>query len=137
MNSFFFYEHAIFRTFWSNSFLSSREKLLNGLCFLYLPLLSTFYLNMQHSRAFYQFIVWFSSQKQTTFDNRQKLKMLYGILLESCRDGISTVFGQQTWKRIVQELNLEHETFTILGRYEENMIERIAECKSFFPFFLS
>lgn len=63
--------------------------------------------------------------------------MLYGILLESCRDGISTVFGQENWKRIVQELNFEHETFTILGRYDESMIERIAECKSFFTFFLS
>jgi len=61
--------------------------------------------------------------------------MLYGILLESCRDGICTVFGHETWKRIVQELNFPHETFSILGRYEENMIERIAECKSFFTFF--
>lgn len=61
--------------------------------------------------------------------------MLYGILLESCRDGISTVYGHQTWKRIVQELNFEHETFTILGRYEENMIERIAECELCFTFF--
>ena len=60
--------------------------------------------------------------------------MLYGILLESCRDGISTVFGQQTWKRIVQELSLGHETFTILGSYEETLIERIAECKPFFTF---
>jgi hypothetical protein len=61
--------------------------------------------------------------------------MLYGILLESCRDGISTAFGQQIWKRIVQELNLEHETFTILGKYDENLVERIAECKSLFIFF--
>ncbi len=62
--------------------------------------------------------------------------MLYGILLESCRDGISTVYGQETWKRIVQELNFEHGTFATLGRYEENMIERMAECESFFAFFL-
>jgi len=62
------------------------------------------------------------------------MKMLYGILLESCRDGISTAFGQHTWKRIVQELNFGHETFTILGRYDENLIERIAECKSFLTF---
>jgi hypothetical protein len=61
--------------------------------------------------------------------------MLYGILLESCRDGICTVFGHETWKRIVEELNFQHETFALLGRYEENMIERIAECKSFFTFF--
>lgn len=60
------------------------------------------------------------------------MTMLYGILLESCRDGISTVFGEQTWKRIVQELNFGHDTFTILGRYEENLIEKIAECKLFF-----
>ena len=63
--------------------------------------------------------------------------MLYGILLESCRDGISTTYGQQTWKRIVLELNLEHETFTILGKYEEDLVEKIAECKSLFIFFSS
>ena len=61
----------------------------------------------------------------------EERNMLYGILLESCRDGISTVFGRHTWRRIVQELNLGHETFTILGRYEENLIEKIAECKLF------
>jgi Haem-NO-binding len=64
------------------------------------------------------------------------MKMLYGILLESCRDGISTTFGQQTWKRVVQELNLEHETFTILGKYDENLVEMIAECKSLSYVFL-
>ena len=60
--------------------------------------------------------------------------MLYGILLESCRDGISTVYGIQTWRRIVQELGLGHETFTILGGYEEDLIERIAICKWCFIF---
>lgn len=55
--------------------------------------------------------------------------MIYGILLESIRDGITTVHGDAAWKRIVQDLNLEHETFTTLGRYDETAIERIAECK--------
>ncbi|CAF0824330.1 unnamed protein product [Adineta ricciae] len=54
--------------------------------------------------------------------------MLYGILLESCRDGIIVAYGHETWKRIVQELGFEHETFTILGRYNEDIIQRIAEC---------
>ncbi|CAF1360256.1 unnamed protein product, partial [Didymodactylos carnosus] len=54
--------------------------------------------------------------------------MLYGILLESARDGICNVYGLATWKRIVEELNFEHESFSTLGRYEENLIEKIAEC---------
>jgi hypothetical protein len=56
--------------------------------------------------------------------------MLYGILLESARDGICLGYGSQIWKKIVQELNFEHESFTTLGRYEDNLIERIAECKN-------
>lgn len=58
-----------------------------------------------------------------------QLNMLYGILLESVRDGICLSYGCQVWKKIVQELNLEHESFTTLGRYDDNLIERIAECK--------
>ena len=54
--------------------------------------------------------------------------MLYGILLESARDGICLGYGNQIWKRIVQELNFEHESFTTLGRYEDNLVEKIAEC---------
>ena len=56
--------------------------------------------------------------------------MIYGILLESCRDGVCEVYGLATWKRIVQDLNLDHETFTTLGRYDETIIERAAECKN-------
>jgi len=52
--------------------------------------------------------------------------------LESARDGICLGYGTQTWKKIVQELNFEHESFTTLGRYEDNLIERIAECKLIF-----
>ncbi|CAF1174863.1 unnamed protein product [Adineta ricciae] len=54
--------------------------------------------------------------------------MIYGILLESCRDGVCETYGPATWKRIVQDLNFEHESFTTLGRYEANIIERVAEC---------
>lgn len=59
----------------------------------------------------------------------KKSKMIYGILLESCRDGVCEVYGQAIWKRIVQELNFEHESFTTLGRYDESLIEKVAECK--------
>lgn len=55
--------------------------------------------------------------------------MLYGILLESARDGICLGYGTAIWKKIVQELDFEHESFATLGRYEDNLIERIAECK--------
>ena len=58
--------------------------------------------------------------------------MLYGILLESVRDGICLSYGNQIWKRLVKELDFEHESFTTLGRYEDNLIERIAECNSFY-----
>ncbi len=58
--------------------------------------------------------------------------MLYRILLENVRDGICLGYGNQIWKKIVQELNFEHESFTTLGRYEDNLIEKIAECKLFF-----
>lgn len=56
--------------------------------------------------------------------------MIYGILLESCRDGVCEVHGEATWKRIVQDLNFEHESFTTLGRYDETIIARVAECKT-------
>lgn len=55
--------------------------------------------------------------------------MIYGILLESCRDGICQVYGSATWQRVVEELSLESETFTTLGRYDEALVERIAECR--------
>lgn len=56
-------------------------------------------------------------------------KMIYGILLESCRDGVRELYGAETWKRVVQELSFEHESFTTLGRYDETVIARVAECK--------
>jgi hypothetical protein len=57
------------------------------------------------------------------------MKTIYGILLESCRAGVCEVYGEIIWKRIVQELNFEHESFTTLGRYDESLIEKVAECK--------
>ncbi|CAF3352420.1 unnamed protein product [Rotaria sp. Silwood1] len=53
--------------------------------------------------------------------------MIYGILLESCRYGVREVYGHETWKRIVQEMNFEHESFTTLGRYDESLIEKISQ----------
>ena len=58
----------------------------------------------------------------------ERRRMLYGILLESARDGICLSYGQQIWKKIVEELQFQHESFTTLGRYEDNLIEKIAEC---------
>ncbi|CAF5047978.1 unnamed protein product, partial [Rotaria socialis] len=51
--------------------------------------------------------------------------MIYGILLESCRDGICHAYGSATWQRVVEELNFESESFTTLGRYDEALVERI------------
>lgn len=56
--------------------------------------------------------------------------MLYGILLESVRDGICLRYGKRIWKKISEELLFEHESFTTLGRYEDNLIEKIAQCNS-------
>ncbi|CAF1002502.1 unnamed protein product [Rotaria sordida] len=54
--------------------------------------------------------------------------MIYGILLESCRDGICHTYGTSVWQRLVEELSFESESFTTLGRYDETLIERLAEC---------
>ncbi|CAF2423788.1 unnamed protein product [Rotaria sp. Silwood2] len=54
--------------------------------------------------------------------------MIYGILLESCRDGICHTYGASTWQRLVEELSFESESFTTLGRYDEAIVERLAEC---------
>ncbi len=62
--------------------------------------------------------------------------MIYGILLESCKDGVCEAYGLATWKRIVQELNFEHESFTTLGRYDESVIERVAECNIILFYFI-
>jgi len=67
--------------------------------------------------------------KNVTIEKEYKQRMIYGILLESCRDGVCETYGIATWKRIVQDLNFEHETFTTLGRYDETVIERVAECE--------
>ena len=67
--------------------------------------------------------------KNVTIEKEYKQRMINGILLESCRDGVCETYGIATWKRIVQDLNFEHETFTTLGRYDETVIERVAECE--------
>ena len=60
--------------------------------------------------------------------------MVYGILLESVRGGICLAYGNQVWKKVVEELDLEHESFTTLGHYEDNLIERMAECNELLLF---
>ena len=59
--------------------------------------------------------------------SKTRSRMIYGILLESSRYGINEVYGQEIWKTIVRELNLEHESFTTLGRYDDLLIEKIAD----------
>ena len=55
--------------------------------------------------------------------------MLYGILFESARHGICLNYGEHIWKKIVEELQFEHESFSTLGRYEDCFMENIAKCK--------
>ncbi|CAF0865964.1 unnamed protein product [Adineta steineri] len=54
--------------------------------------------------------------------------MLYGIILESARDGVIVFHGDSLWKRIVHELNLPSETFQLFARYEEKILFDICEC---------
>ena len=58
--------------------------------------------------------------------------MIYGILLESVRDGICSNYGNDIWKQIVEELCLEYESFSIHHQYNDNLIERIAECNQIY-----
>ncbi|CAF1362306.1 unnamed protein product, partial [Didymodactylos carnosus] len=53
--------------------------------------------------------------------------LIYGLILESARDGICVFYGTQTWKRVVQELGLPHDTFVFAERYDDRLLERIAQ----------
>jgi hypothetical protein len=55
--------------------------------------------------------------------------MLYGIILESVRDGILLFYGDRVWKCIVSELKLPSETFDLFERYDHKIIFNICECK--------
>ncbi|CAF4341093.1 unnamed protein product [Adineta steineri] len=61
--------------------------------------------------------------------------MLYGIILESARDGVIVFHGDSLWKRIVHELNLPSETFQLFARYEEKILFDICECKYIYTSF--
>ncbi|CAF1455606.1 unnamed protein product, partial [Didymodactylos carnosus] len=53
--------------------------------------------------------------------------MLYGIILESARDGICLFYGVETWKRVVEEVNLPQDTFNFVGQYDDSILKQIAE----------
>jgi hypothetical protein len=63
--------------------------------------------------------------------------MLYGIILESARDGVIVFHGDNVWKRIVQELQLPSETFQLFARYDHKIIFDICECKYVYRLFHS
>ncbi len=48
--------------------------------------------------------------------------MLYGIILESVRNGIILSYGLSIWKRIVHDIELPSETFDRLKHYNDDLI---------------
>ncbi|UJR35611.1 hypothetical protein I4U23_028361 [Adineta vaga] len=54
--------------------------------------------------------------------------MFYGIILESARDGVILFHGETVWKRIVHELKLPSETFTLFARYDQKILFDICDC---------
>lgn len=59
--------------------------------------------------------------------------MLYGIILESARDGVIVFHGENVWKRIVHELRLPSDTFQPFARYDKKLLFDICECKTDAP----
>ncbi len=55
--------------------------------------------------------------------------MLYGIILDSARDGVILSYGLNIWKRIVRELELPSETFNVFIHYNDNIMLNICDCK--------
>jgi guanylate cyclase len=55
--------------------------------------------------------------------------MLYGIILDSARDGVILSYGLNVWKRIVYELKLPSETFDLFTHYSDNIMLNICDCK--------
>ena len=62
--------------------------------------------------------------------------MLYGIILDSARDGIILSYGWNIWKRVVNELKLPSDTFDLFTHYSENIMFSICECKFKYRFFV-
>ncbi|CAF3508240.1 unnamed protein product [Rotaria sordida] len=54
--------------------------------------------------------------------------MLYGIVMDTIRDGILRSYGAIMWKRIVKEVNLPFETFEFYSRYDDNLLIKICDC---------
>ncbi|CAF0866292.1 unnamed protein product [Adineta ricciae] len=54
--------------------------------------------------------------------------MLYGLVLDSARDGIIFQYGANVWKRVVHELKLPADTFDLFTHYNDELLLNISEC---------
>ena len=54
--------------------------------------------------------------------------MLYGLVLDSARDGIIFQYGVNVWKRVVHELKLPADTFDLFTHYNDQLLLNISEC---------
>ncbi|CAF4671083.1 unnamed protein product [Rotaria sp. Silwood1] len=54
--------------------------------------------------------------------------MLYGIVMDTIRDGILRSYGAIMWKRVVHEVNLPFETFEFYSRYDDSLLIKICDC---------
>lgn len=57
--------------------------------------------------------------------------MLYGVILESARDGIILSHGLNIWKRIVNELELPSNEFDFFTHYSDQLMLNICDCEFF------
>ena len=55
--------------------------------------------------------------------------MIYGMIMDTIRDGILRSYGSVMWKRVVNEVNLPSETFELYTRYDDNILIHICDCK--------
>ncbi|CAF0994539.1 unnamed protein product [Adineta ricciae] len=54
--------------------------------------------------------------------------MLYGLVLDSARDGIIFQYGSNVWKRVIHELKLPSDTFDLFTHYNDQLLLNISEC---------
>jgi len=55
--------------------------------------------------------------------------MLYGVILESARDGIILSYGLNIWKRIVNQLELPSDEFDLFTHYNDQLLLNICDCE--------
>jgi hypothetical protein len=54
--------------------------------------------------------------------------MLYGIILESARDGVILTHGINVWRRIVHDIELPSKAFDLFKHYNDNLLLSICNC---------